>query len=156
MKRKRGGVNPVLGVVSIAVLGLASVIAIAAPDAVHARFHNAPAAAAQQKNPYECQPAAVKAGEELYTQNCAACHAPNAAGVGTFPPLRTGPTQSAPSGEVFWFITTGNSLKGMPSFRTLPRQQRWQLVTYLKSLSSPQPNCSPASNPKSAAQNKRP
>jgi mono/diheme cytochrome c family protein len=154
MNRKRGRNNLVLLVVSIVVVGLASVIAIAAPDASHARFHNAPPSAAQQKNPYECQPAAVKAGEELYTQNCAACHAPNAAGVGTFPPLRTGPTQSAPSGEVFWFITAGNSLKGMPSFRTLPRQQRWQLVTYLKSLSSPQPKCAPASSTKFGAQDK--
>jgi hypothetical protein len=45
-----------------------------------------------------------------------------------------GPTQSASDGEVFWFITTGAIDKGMPSWSTLSERQRWQLVTYLKSL----------------------
>jgi mono/diheme cytochrome c family protein len=50
------------------------------------------------------------------------------------PAVSKGPTQSAPDGEVFWFITTGATDKGMPSWSTLSERQRWQLVTYLKSL----------------------
>ena len=48
-----------------------------------------------------------------------------------------GPTQSASDGEVFWFITTGAVDKGMPSWSTLSERQRWQLVSYLKSLKNP-------------------
>ena len=50
------------------------------------------------------------------------------------PALAQGPTQSAPDGEVFWFITTGAPDKGMPSWSALSERQRWQLVAYLKSL----------------------
>jgi mono/diheme cytochrome c family protein len=50
------------------------------------------------------------------------------------PAVSQGPTQSASDGEVFWFITTGAADKGMPSWSTLPERQRWQLVTYLRSL----------------------
>ena len=50
------------------------------------------------------------------------------------PALSQGPTQSVSVGEVFWFITTGAVDKGMPSWSTLPERQRWQLVSYLKSL----------------------
>jgi mono/diheme cytochrome c family protein len=52
------------------------------------------------------------------------------------PAVSQGPTQSASDGEVFWFITTGAVDKGMPSWASLSERQRWQLVTYLKSLKS--------------------
>ena len=50
------------------------------------------------------------------------------------PAVSQGPTQSASDGEVFWFITNGATDKGMPSWSALSERQRWQLVTYLKSL----------------------
>jgi mono/diheme cytochrome c family protein len=53
------------------------------------------------------------------------------------PAVSQGPTQSASDGEVFWFITTGAVDKGMPSWSTLSERQRWQLVSYLKSLKNP-------------------
>jgi mono/diheme cytochrome c family protein len=52
------------------------------------------------------------------------------------PAVSQGPTQSASDGEVFWFITTGAVEKGMPSWGSLSERQRWQLVSYLKSLKS--------------------
>jgi mono/diheme cytochrome c family protein len=52
------------------------------------------------------------------------------------PALSQGPTQSASDGEVFWFITTGAVDKGMPSWSSLSERQRWQLVSYLRSLES--------------------
>jgi glucose/arabinose dehydrogenase len=42
--------------------------------------------------------------------------------------------QTVPDGEVFWFITQGSKSGEMPSWAWLPESQRWQLVTYLKTL----------------------
>jgi glucose/arabinose dehydrogenase len=104
---------------------------LAAQDA---HFHNAPASSAQLRNPYARQAAAVAAGSRLYSANCGSCHGIKARGTGNIPALSEGPTQSAPDGEVFWFITTGSVDNGMPAWASLPEQKRWQIVTYLKSL----------------------
>jgi mono/diheme cytochrome c family protein len=102
-----------------------------------ANFHNAPASSNQAKNPYAGQPAAAAAGSRLYATNCSGCHGTRGVGTGNIPRLAEGPTQSASNGEVFWFITTGSTDNGMPSFASLPERQRWQIVTYLKSLKGP-------------------
>jgi len=102
-----------------------------------AHFHNAPASSAQLKNPYAGQLAAAAAGSRLYATNCGSCHGIKGRGTGSIPPLSEGPTQSASDGEVFWFITTGAPDSGMPSWATLSERQRWQIVTYLKSLKGP-------------------
>lgn len=103
-----------------------------------AQFHDAPPSSAHLKNPYAGQQAAVAAGSRLYGTNCSSCHGTHGQGTGAMPALAQGPTQSASDGEVFWFITTGASDKGMPSWSTLPERQRWQLVAYLKSLKNSQ------------------
>lgn len=102
-----------------------------------AHFHNAPASSNQQKNPYAGQPTAAAAGSRVYASNCGSCHGIKGRGTGNIPPLSEGPTQSASDGEVFWFITTGAVDNGMPSWAGLPARQRWQIVTYLKSLKGP-------------------
>ena len=99
-----------------------------------ANFHNAPKSAAQLKNPLEGNPQAAAAGAKLYSANCVKCHGPNAEGMGNVPALRSGPTQKAPDGEVYWFITKGSLPDGMPSWASLSSHQRWELVTYVKSL----------------------
>jgi glucose/arabinose dehydrogenase len=99
-------------------------------------FHNAPASAAAEENPYAGQSNA-QAGMALYQQNCSSCHGQNAQGTGNIPALATGSTQSAKPGEIFWFITHGDISNGMPAWASLPVQQRWQIVTYLKELHSP-------------------
>jgi glucose/arabinose dehydrogenase/cytochrome c5 len=96
-------------------------------------FHDAPASAAAQENPYSGQ-ADAQAGHEIYTQKCAACHGQSAQGAGNIPALATGPTQAAKPGEIFWYITHGDLANGMPSWASLPDQQRWQVVSYLKFL----------------------
>src|SRR5215469_10572017 len=106
-------------------------------SAQDAHFHNAPASVAQLKNPYAGQGAAVDAGSKLYTRNCGSCHGIGGRGTGNVPPLSRGGAQRAPEGEVFWFITNGSTANGMPSWSQLPEQQRWQLVSYLKSLKTP-------------------
>jgi mono/diheme cytochrome c family protein len=102
-----------------------------------ANFHNAPASSHQSKNPYAGQSAAAAAGSRLYATNCGSCHGAGGVGTGSIPALSEGPTQSATDGEVFWFITTGDANQGMPSWASLPARQRWQIVTYLKSLKGP-------------------
>jgi glucose/arabinose dehydrogenase len=105
-------------------------------EAQDAHFHNAPASSAQEKNPYTGQHSAVVAGTRLYTRNCGSCHGIGGRGTGNIPALSHGAVQSVPDGEVFWFITTGSVANGMPAWAQLPEQQRWQIVTYVKSLKS--------------------
>lgn len=123
------------GALFFAALLTASVILVAShSSAQDAHFHNAPTASAEQKNPYAGQDEAVKAGAALFTTNCASCHGTGGKGTGNVPALTQGATQSVPEGEIFWFITTGAVQNGMPSWSALSEQQRWQLVSYVKSL----------------------
>lgn len=103
-------------------------------SAQDAHFHNAPASSAQMNNPYAGKQSAVVAGSKLYTRNCGSCHGIGGRGSGNVPPLSRGPAQTAPDGEIFWFITTGSKDNGMPSWAQLPERDRWQLVSYIKSL----------------------
>ena len=104
-----------------------------------ARFHNAPVSADKLTNPFAGQDdaardAAAKAGAKLYTMNCGSCHGRNARGTGNIPALAKGPTQSAPDGEIFWYVTKGDKPNGMPAWTSLSRRQRWQVITYVKML----------------------
>jgi mono/diheme cytochrome c family protein len=121
-----------------AISAIAFCFSASMPLAQDAHFHNAPASSNQLKNPGASQPTAAAAGARLYATNCGACHGIKGRGTGNIPPLSEGPTQSASDGEVFWFITTGAADKGMPAWGTLPERQRWQIVTYLKSLKGPE------------------
>lgn len=115
----------------VAVLALtAFAAAFAAP------FHGAPPSAASLENPMQGQASAVNAGSGLYARLCASCHGPDATGSGNVPGLAHGPVQQASDGEAFWFITKGAVDDAMPSWAQLPAEKRWQLVTYVKSLSA--------------------
>jgi glucose/arabinose dehydrogenase len=103
---------------------------------VDAKFHNAPASAQATKNPYEGQDAAALAGKRLYGRNCLACHGKAGKGTGNIPSLVDGKLDSVKPGEVFWFITRGDKDNGMPSWAQLPVSQRWQIVTYVKSMAA--------------------
>ena len=96
-------------------------------------FHDAPASSQALANPYQGV-AEAQTGRELYGAHCASCHGGSAQGSGAIPPLAHSAAQTATDGELFWFITTGSVKDGMPSWSALPEQQRWQLVTYLKTL----------------------
>jgi glucose/arabinose dehydrogenase len=134
----RRGWRPTLVLATSGFLGLAQV-GRADPPA----FHHAPLSAASLENPYRGQALAAQAGSDLYAINCAACHGPSAQGTGNIPALAHGPVQNAADGEVFWFITKGSISGAMPSWASLPEQQRWQLVTYLKTLGGA-PDTAPA------------
>jgi len=108
------------------------------PGAEPPPFHHAPSSAAKRGNSYAGQAGATQAGRELYSAHCVACHGRNAEGNGSAPALAHGAVQLATDGEVFWFITKGDVPNGMPSWATLPKQQRWQIVSYVQSLGQPQ------------------
>ncbi|HWM70999.1 MAG TPA: cytochrome c [Steroidobacteraceae bacterium] len=114
-------------------------------------FHHAPLSAARLENPYSGQAPAARAGSELYAVYCAACHGRGAEGTGTVPALAHGPVQNVADGEVFWFITKGSISGAMPSWASLPEQQRWQLVTYVKTLvTAPNVAAAPVAAPTAA------
>ena len=73
-------------------------------------------------------------GAKLYQRECAACHGAAALGVGKALPLASPEVRDAPPGALFWVLRNGSIWRGMPSFSHLPEQQRWQIVTYLKTL----------------------
>jgi glucose/arabinose dehydrogenase len=101
-------------------------------------FHHAPAATQAVKNPYAGQAKTALAGKDIYARTCSACHGSAGEGTGSVPPLKNGPTQKASDGAIFWYITQGDISSGMPSWASLPEQQRWQVVAYLKSLNTEQ------------------
>jgi glucose/arabinose dehydrogenase len=105
---------------------------------VDVKFHNAPDSAQKMKNPYEGQSDAITAGKQLYARDCLSCHGKTAEGTGNIPSLIDGKLETVTPGEVFWFITKGDKDNGMPAWAQLPTKQRWQLVTYVKSLGLPQ------------------
>ena len=121
---------------SISTLVIAVLATVTSLSAQTDNFHNAPASVAGLQNPYLGQPNA-EAGQELYRQRCAGCHGQSAQGAGNVPSLATGATQAAKPGEIFWYITRGDLANGMPAWAGLPDQQRWQIITYLKFLRSP-------------------
>jgi glucose/arabinose dehydrogenase len=113
---------------------ISSVLVFAPLEAKNSTFHNAPASAKKMKNPLADQQQAIQAGHKLYDTNCAKCHGANAEGFGNVPALVDGTLETVFPGELFWFITHGSPQNGMPSWEKLPKQQRWQLVSYVKSL----------------------
>jgi hypothetical protein len=53
--------------------------------------------------------------------------------MGPAPALDTAAVHNAKPGELYRFISTGKLESGMPSWSNLPKQQRWQIVTFLQS-----------------------
>jgi glucose/arabinose dehydrogenase/mono/diheme cytochrome c family protein len=117
---------------------------------VDTKFHNAPDSTKATKNPYEGEATAAQAGKTLYARNCLSCHGKMGKGTGNVPSLVSGKLDSIAPGEVFWFITRGDKDNGMPSWAQLPVKQRWQLVTYVKTMesleTSPSPSVAPAAD----------
>jgi mono/diheme cytochrome c family protein len=96
-----------------------------------------PDADRSRPNPEANDPNAAVEGKKLYAENCAKCHGENAEGKGHAPSLRTPSVQQATPGELEWLILHGKKWHGMPAmpgFGKLTETQRWQLVTYIKSL----------------------
>jgi mono/diheme cytochrome c family protein len=85
-------------------------------------------------NPFASAPTAVAAGAKLFRQNCSSCHGREATGQDKRPNLHSERVRAATPGELQWLLKNGSMKNGMPSWSRLPEQQRWQIVSFLKSL----------------------
>jgi len=95
----------------------------------------APQLADVANNPFANNPDAVPQGAALFDRTCSGCHGPGATG-GRGPALANGVFQHGGSdNEIFATIKSGVPGTQMPSFSTLPSDDVWRLVTYIKSLS---------------------
>lgn len=108
---------------------------------VYAELMKAPKKAVSRRNPLVHDPDAVAGGAKLFSQHCAECHGDMAQGTKKAPSLLAEEVQQASPGTLFWLLTNGVVRRGMPVWSKLPEPQRWQLVTYIKSLSqNPEPD----------------
>ena len=132
--------------ISLSVLLLTNILAaiVAPPLMAQKSFHNAPASANSVANPEESNPNAATAGKPLYHLRCARCHGERGEGSGNIPSIARGRAQAVSPGELFWFITTGDVPNGMPAWAMLPKQQRWQIVSYVKTLGTTKSSASTA------------
>lgn len=87
-----------------------------------------------KQNPMRDDPDAPVAGAILFENHCEECHGASAEGTRKGPSLRVKEVQDAAPGAIFWVLTNGVVRKKMPVWSKLPEQQRWQLVSYIKSL----------------------
>jgi mono/diheme cytochrome c family protein len=111
-------------------------------DSPYEELTQVPEAARGRANPLVNDPEAVAAGRKLYTRHCAECHGANAEGGRKAPTLRVPEVQNATAGALFWVMTNGAVRSGMPVWSKLPEPQRWQIVTYVKTLGPGEPPAS--------------
>ena len=124
---------------------------------VYAELTKAPEKARAKHNPLEKDPDAIAAGRNLFEQHCTECHGDLAEGGRKGPSLMVAEVQSVEPGAIFWLLTNGVVRRGMPVWSKLPEPQRWQLVSYIKSLGvavtdpAPAPKPNSTSNPPTAS-----
>jgi mono/diheme cytochrome c family protein len=119
-------------------------------ESVYSEISKAPDKARAKRNPLEKDPEAAAAGRILFEQHCAECHGDNAEGGKKAPSLRVPEIQSAEPGAIFWILTNGVVRKGMPVWSKLPEPQRWQLVSFIKSLGTTPETETPSARPSHA------
>jgi mono/diheme cytochrome c family protein len=112
----------------------------------------APADAAAKENPLAGNAEAAAGGRKLFLRSCAECHGEDGGGIEDAANLQTPDVQKQTDGALFWKITNGNVKKGMPPFARLPETQRWQIISFVRTLkpakeASP-PGANHSSNPK--------
>ena len=84
------------------------------------------------------QQQAVRAGAQLFHTECAKCHGEDGRGLHSRPAVISTRIALASDGDLFWLMQNGVPWKGMPPWMMLPETERWQLVTYLRSLNEPE------------------
>ena len=99
-----------------------------------AEFAKVAEKARARRNPLETAPDAIAAGKKLFERHCAECHGIAAEGGRKAPNLRDEEVRRATPGTLFWILTNGVVRRGMPVWSKLPEPERWQIITFLKSL----------------------
>ena len=92
----------------------------------------APSSVNARQNPLANRPETLAGGHKVFDERCAACHGADGSGGARGPNLMTKRVQDQSDGALFWKISSGNTRTGMPSFSFLPEEQRWQLVSQLR------------------------
>ncbi len=102
--------------------------------------HSVPEESRRALSPLGQDVADRSAGEALFAQKCAACHAYDGggktemgAGVYPRPPALHAIAQSMTDGEIFYHIRNGIRNTAMPAWN-MPDRQLWQLVAYIRHL----------------------
>jgi mono/diheme cytochrome c family protein len=117
-----------------------------APSAPEARAQTpdvweAPAEAKELQNPVRTDGGTVARGQKLFQRYCVPCHGMEGAADGKmaqrlgYKPANLTLEQMSrlPDGEIFWKISKGR--KPMPTFeQQLSRRERWDLVSYVRTL----------------------
>jgi mono/diheme cytochrome c family protein len=101
-------------------------------------LERAPASVRTLVNPFGGDPDSVRAGRKLFERHCVECHGDDARGRRKAPSLVSDRVRRASPGELFWMLKNGSLGVGMPAWSRLPEAQRWQLVSFLRSLQSPE------------------
>jgi mono/diheme cytochrome c family protein len=135
-----GGANTALVLIVAALVLTFSTLLFAESDGKW--LHRVPDEDRARTNPIAAQPQAAAAGKMLFAENCAKCHGPDANGLHNRPSLRSERIRHSTDGELAWMLKNGNPYKGMPPWSSLPEQQRWQIIAYLRTL----PPAHPAGN----------
>lgn len=108
----------------------------------------APAEYARTTNPLPSTPETLLSGKTLFLKTaqpmaCAFCHGEKGdgkglMGAGLIPPPRNFTCdemmKGIPDGQLYWIIKNGSPGTGMPPFASLPDDQVWQLIQYIRSL----------------------
>jgi mono/diheme cytochrome c family protein len=94
----------------------------------------APPDAAAKKNPVAGNADALAGGKKLFMRHCAECHNEDGTGLQDAANLTLPEVQKQSDGSIFWKITNGNVKAGMPPFARLTDTERWQIVSYLRTL----------------------
>lgn len=101
----------------------------------------APDSANAQKNPYKVDSVFVAKGKRLFHHLCSNCHGKEGRGDGpiadmvkpTPTNLRSEKVQKQTDGAIYWKLSEGRG--EMLAYKTmLSDEQRWQLVTYLRTF----------------------
>ncbi len=156
MTKPRPHPNPIFRLGALTIVLLLSVGVVTAQtsapskdaSSIYGELAKAPKKNAARRNPLAADPQAVAAGGKLFALHCAECHGETADGGKKGPSLHADEVQQATPGTLFWLLTNGVVRRGMPVWSKLPEPQRWQLVSFIKSLASqPPPNATDAQTP---------
>ncbi len=94
----------------------------------------APPDAAAKKNPLAGNADAVHGGKKLFMRHCVECHDEDGSGLQDAADLQLPAVQKQSDGSLFWKITNGNVKAGMPPFARLTDTERWQIVSFVRTL----------------------
>lgn len=101
-----------------------------------------PAPYAGMENPFPwADTSAQAAGQSSYKQLCLGCHGVDGGNLAQSDFTKTELSQDMQTNPDFYFWVLSEGKGGMPAFKsTLSEQQRWQLLTYISSLSAVVPS----------------